>query len=754
MLYSKELQTFDGVIPYKIKEAIQVLCRHYSIDNPTILRVGNSHIAIPAEVTVSIPPKGTVGGIDIREKEPILIRFNLSTYPDTPPVVVSDRKDFPRHHLSHLYASPSDDPPAKLCLVRGDLGEWFSRNRMENLLEVTDQWFFKAAIGQLNVDGNEFDPLRLDSYAGYHVYRYSQFKKVIQENTTFLPGKSFGCFITIGKVEQKDDEIDTIFKTELPVQAASIGHILEKIKKVQSNNGTQDKIIDFLTILIWHPDETVDESYTTEFPTNYGALCSYFQKSNVDIDVIIRELINQKYITKESILITHAIKRPKKVIGFDGPYEFLNFRLVAKQNKRGGVATDSRVTILNHIEPFSSELAIKITGESRITKNLFIGAGSLGAKVALHFGRSGNAFIGICDNDPLLQHNLARHPLFANHVGRNKAIALVDELESMFEFTPQKSIQSFPGKVFHLPDETINLYEWIIDTTASITVRNWLVEKNFSPSMQIARCELADQGKLGLLYIEGKNRNPRIDDLSNLAIFRALKYPALEAWRKADAIRGEQTLDIGLGCSSVTSVMPDDRISLHAAAFSQIVYSQKERVNIKEQGLFYFQAINDQGIPDPYSKYEIVSPFNTYQCRQGSGWEIRLYPGLKNYMLSQCKKYKPKETGGVLIGVCNYKTKTIHVFEVLNGPPDSKRTSTSFIRGKQGLPQQIEHFKEKTGGVIGYIGEWHTHPMQLETLSGKDKQTIEKLLPKNRQEPIPTLSLIVTNTDLLPFVFL
>lgn len=52
----------------------------------------------------------------------------------------------------------------------------------------------------------------------------------------------------------------------------------------------------------------------------------------------------------------------------------------------------------------------------------------------------------------------------------------------------------------------------------------------------------------------------------------------------------------------------------------------------------------------------------------------------------------------------------------------------------------------KTGEVIGYIGECHTHPMDLETLSGTDLNTIELLKEINKKTPIPTCAIIITQT--------
>ena len=56
--------------------------------------------------------------------------------------------------------------------------------------------------------------------------------------------------------------------------------------------------------------------------------------------------------------------------------------------------------------------------------------------------------------------------------------------------------------------------------------------------------------------------------------------------------------------------------------------------------------------------------------------------------------------------------------------------------------------------MIGYIGEWHTHPMGLDSLSGVDMAAVEKLKPLNDKYPIPTFISILSKEKYLPFVFI
>jgi hypothetical protein len=99
----------------------------------------------------------------------------LAKYPERAPTIMSDRKNFPKNRLPHLYYS-AEGKPAVLCLVRDNLNEWFSTVTMTDFLFVGSQWFYKAATGKLLNDNNEFDPVRMNYTFGKHVYKYDTFK--------------------------------------------------------------------------------------------------------------------------------------------------------------------------------------------------------------------------------------------------------------------------------------------------------------------------------------------------------------------------------------------------------------------------------------------------------------------------------------------------------------------------------------------------------------------------------------------------
>lgn len=750
MLYSSNLSVFIGDLPPQVTACIEEICAYYGLDQVPVLLYGKFHVVVPVTMPVAVPTRGIVNGIDIRSAEPMLIQISLHQYPYVAPYILSDRDDFPRQMLPHLYLSKPGEPPA-LCLVRNGYHEWFANKRVPDLLLVAENWLDKAAQGKLATDGDEYDPLLLTGSSGTHIYQYDDMDRWATERIPFLKGQPFSLLLSYTYLGQYKSSSGLTYRTLSVVPLLTLDSVKDAIRKANAEDDINSRAKSLLSILVWRDDEAVQDDYIASLPSTWGALKVFFKLKGIDIESIVRIYKESGCHFLNGIPIVFAIKRPKKMVGYDGAFQFINFLVSAGDFQSDNYLDDAEVSIQLHLEPFSKALAAKVTGESREAKTLFIGAGSLGSKMIMHDARTGKITLGVTDEDKFLEHNLARHALYSDKVGQNKALATVDEIKAFFESDKTGDITAYDRRAHTIDKTVLNNYNWLVDTTAGIDVLNFLSTESFSAGTNIARAELADDGRLGLLYIEGEKHNPRVDDLVNLAYFRAMEDPSLRGWRQRDSRREATTLSVGLGCSSTTSIIADDTISLHAALFSKVLYRNESRKLIGEKGLLYVSKLDDTGMPATLSWYELVEPFDLFTCQRGSGWTVRMYSGLAKQLISLCRS-KKVETGGVLIGIANYKTKTIHVYDIITEPRDSKGTCTGFNRGTRGLPERVDRIKEITGNMIGYIAEWHTHPMNLRSLSETDKTTISGLLETNRRTPIPTCAVIATNTEVLVFV--
>jgi hypothetical protein len=752
MYFSDDLKMFGGEIPPSILAAIQNIKAYFNMADVRVLSYDENSVVLPVIFKVSIPPKGVVGGIDISGEEPVLIKFLLEYYPNVMPSILSDRKNFPKRELPHLYSTASN-APAKLCLVRNSPNEWFANKTIKDFLLVGEQWFFKAVTGTLVDDGDEFDPIRLESYGGFNIYKYQTLEEVVRLDQRYV--NELPMAICLGCVYKSDLAIDDslTYKTISAIPFIGLPSALSVTKEYYSKGGVRGIAHPNFSLLLWSPIETADGSYDTQLPENWGQFKEMLSLAGVDVKKALKIYLDSKLDFRTHLPIIYAVHRPKKMVGYGGNYEFFNFSISLSELKGGILPDHAKVASLSHIEPFSKELAGKLTNECRDAKTIFIGAGSLGSKIIIHDARCGKLTIGAVDGDKILQHNIVRHALYQNRVGQNKADAIIAEISDFYHLDTTKNFKAYPHDLILVDKEELEKYNWLVDTTASFDVLNYLTLLSAPNDLKISRCELADEGTLGLLYIEGESRNPRIDDLVNLAYFKATANYDLQQWRLGDAKREITNVDVGLGCSSTTTVVSDDVISFHASVFSKLLANEANKAEIRKKGFLYISKFDTEEIPVLRSADYDVDAFEIYECNAGSGWQIRMVSGVTKALLKQCAKKGKRETGGVLVGVANYKTRIIHVFDFITETQDSKGTPSTFLRGIKGLPEAIDDIKLVTGGIIGYIGEWHTHPMDLEHLSGTDKDTVEKLVAINNNIPIPTLALIVTTTKLLPFVF-
>ena len=761
MLYSEDLLIFDGEVPPSIKEAIIEIQECLNIEDIQILNLDEFNLAIPINIEINLPSKGTHKNIDIRSLEPILIVFNLKGYPTTSPRIKSNRKNFPSSKLSHLYAVKQNSPPT-LCLVRENLDEWFANRRISDLISVGKQWFSKASNGLLSEDADEFEPVRLEGYRGYSIYSYIKLCNQVKDNNRHLVDYPFSYQLFTTKLGESYSpsfkRINLIITSQIFDKLYEV--VLDKNLKLFEKKENLDNL-DFplMGLLIWSNSEDKIYSYSTSLPKTYSELESFAEENLISVKEPVEQYIKDNaflnYLTS-FIPIIIAIKRPKKLIGFESDIEFLHFAInVGKESiKDGQITPETEVFFQSHREVISSGLAQKLSLSNNQDKTLFIGAGALGSKLLFNFARRGNFNLMAIDNDKFSPHNIVRHDLFMESSGKNKAEAVIGKIKAFLD--DNDSLQHNGISIFSLDKELLKGYNWLIDTSASLNVQNWLVNTKLNEIPNRAKTEIAYKGNLGFLYIEGEKQNPRIDDLVNYIYFLGIRNKVISEWLVEENKKKEgndyDIVDIGIGCNSPTVIMSNDSMSFHAAIFSKILNNEFDRKSIGNSGFLNISYVSNDGFKIDSSSY-LVPKLEVFQCQNNSGWEIRLVSSVLETLNREASRYRRNETGGVFIGICNYKTKTIHVFDTIIAPSDSKHHPVYFYRGIENLPEQVKQIKEITGGMIGYIGEWHTHPMGLNSLSGVDMAAVEKLKPLNDRYPIPTFISILSKEKYLPFVF-
>ena len=286
----------------------------------------------------------------------------------------------------------------------------------------------------------------------------------------------------------------------------------------------------------------------------------------------------------------------------------------------------------------------------------------------------------------------------------------------------------------------------LVDATASQAVLNALVDVGtLPPTIAIRRCEIADLGRLGILSIEGVGRNPRLDDLQVHLLDHARRDQAVNAWlarhrAETQHNRGPalEEIGLGIGCSSTTMRLRDDIVALHAANFASAL-----RFPWPDGGLLLVHAAID-GIFASNTQRVDVGRTTVVHAEGTAGWSVRVGARAVRAMRDQLRKGHRAERGGILIGLVHLKRRIIYVTDATPPSRDSLGTSRLFVRGVRDYPELLLDIEGRTGGILGYVGEWHTHPSGPSTPSQTDMASVHELARSLRASGLPAHILILS----------
>jgi len=103
----------------------------------------------------------------------------------------------------------------------------------------------------------------------------------------------------------------------------------------------------------------------------------------------------------------------------------------------------------------------------------------------------------------------------------------------------------------------------------------------------------------------------------------------------------------------------------------------------------------------------------------------------------------------VLLGYYDFNVNAVVVVAGLPAPSDSKGSPGSFERGIAGLAETIRDAAKRTAGMVGYIGEWHSHPPDHSASPSRhDLVQLIHLALGMADDGLPAVQLIVGEHDL------
>ena len=749
----------DNTPPWVIKLALAQIGKHPHVDAVGPVDIDADGICLASvSIKTNLPTAWRAAGespTGVQLVEQVVFQFPID-YPANPPKIYL-RNDFNRS-LPHIQPGLPGDP-VEPCYLDGDPRELLHRQGIGDIVNQLVYWLERAAKDELIDHEQGWEPIRRDSIEDYAVAEHDSLRKLVGKRAAFkfLPvnvvklipssgsqrqGKGY-FFYGLVQSEPIPINSDQLRKIRLPSPPSKEIQFGESIS-IFASPGRLPSGAPF--VCDQYAPETVNNlANLIERAHEYGCgkelknAISHLQKQTVGLTT------NGGAIP---ILVILCARRPTHLISTSSNLELIPYLL----DTPAPMFTDDHAAIPVHPvalrHAISPQLLRDVSGIKTPDDRILIqlGCGSLGSKIALHMARAGLAPSVVADNRTMSPHNAARHALVPSKERFNilwmipKAEALADAINGLGQSAEAANIDAVSlGTDKKRLWKVIPKKAWaVVNATASLAVRDTLgaIPTAIMPS-RIIETSLFAGGSVGLMTIEGPDRNPNTSDLV-LEAYEVIRID--ESIRERFfGINGDlERQEIGQGCSSTTMVMPDSDISLFSASMARKLLEMRQQ-ELPESGQALIGRLATDGLGLAWTTVD-VGPYLCVQAENDPSWQIRISPHAHEMISEECGRYRDVETGGIIMGSASEIRKTITITNVLPAPVDSQRSAASFILGTQGVNQMVEDYAKPTGFTLHCVGTWHSH-LQDSGGSPRDYQTAALIAAKIA---IPSVLLIKT----------
>ncbi len=685
--------------------------------------LGDSEILVVEASTDKIwsqPP------VNIRFREPLALRFFRN--PALTPEVRALREDFPvTLHQNHI--TPGE--PASLCLY---FGPWSATSRnwtpARHLARV-QWWLAETANGTLHRSDQPPEQLYFESRhtlvlppdfeqkigqrdwvlsvqprtaEGYKRVLVCTFKQLTQRDDA----PKLSCVVvTLPEVRHGPIERSPATLGELHDQfekrgAAFIETLFAEIQRVADGLGLQAGP-DLATLLVLRVPVIRQAGDTPRFETR-GFLVAHGIGPLGELVQVLHKLNNRYY----------------KVTLLNGGAPSSAWRDVA-------------VELVEVVPAFTAELARRYSGVANVGPGgVLAGLGALGSAIANIWARQGWGRWTYIDPDLLMPHNLARHSAYEPFVGLPKVEALGRLNRLLYpNVEPGPGIRA-SARDFGNADvaAAARSAELIVDASTTFEVPRDLSARD--DAGRSVSAFITPSGRHSVLLMENASRTIRLDVLESQYYRFVLGAP----WGANHLAGHAGDLWVGAGCRDVSSVISTDLVETQAAVLARQIRIRSEALDAAIQ----VWRLNPQTGAMETSEFGVSLPLYSGVEGLRVAWD----DGLRTKIRDMREKGLPKETGGVLLGYFDMPNETVYVVDAMAAPPDSERGAGEFIRGVEGLEAAVEEVGRRTGKVVNYVGEWHSHPRGVAPLpSSWDIDLMVHLATLLHQDGLPALMLIV-----------
>lgn len=696
-------------------QVLRIALQHSECVGGEVLESEDGREGIRLDMNVEMPLDMKSDGVSssgVRTCEPVILKLPHGWPWQSPRFYL--RKDFPRH-FPHLL--PFSSPP-RPCLVDGDQDEFFLQFGLVDygvfhLVHQLALWLRRAAINDLIDPDQGWEPMLRRTYR--------DMIELDAEQARSLVDRKGGWAVWKGKYYRRGDpggklgiDAEAWLSSEgvrIPLKGVEGGDTFtaEPMRiGIRSGNTA--------VAIIW-PDKNSDGSayvHSTYMPEDMETLGQLRARAKQvgcsrGLEAVLSNLERTfARFTHEApipVAMILCVRRPVHLIGTESEIELLPYiveiRAEPGRHSLFAQGDDEPVSPAVHYQSISTSLLRSLSGSPERPALVMLGCGSVGSKLAFHAARSGQDILLVGDQSSLRPHNMARHALGASHVATNKAEALAKELEGL-GLNPGVHKGDL-GSDLRDPELAKSLLPKsagaIVNSTASLSVREALIHATTSRYRpRLYEAALFGRGRGAFLLAAGLKHNPNHADLM------AEMYATIGGTRAGDLLfdpaEGLAEIQIGQGCGSLTMRMSDARLSAMAGGLALEIDSLLAEP--AADGTVVLGTMSDSAANTSWVRHQ-VPPFEIVDIAGTDGWQLRISRRVVDRICSEVAAYPTVETGGVMIGCTSARLKTVTVVDLLDAPPDSKRSASLFLLGTEGLQLSIENRHEKSGKTFSTL---------------------------------------------------
>jgi hypothetical protein len=327
-----------------------------------------------------------------------------------------------------------------------------------------------------------------------------------------------------------------------------------------------------------------------------------------------------------------------------------------------------------------------------------VGVGALGATLLDLWVRSGWGQWTVIDNDHIKPHNLVRHPADQRHLGLPKEqVAVQRHAEVM---NGADTIAGVHADACELVDgkplPCIQAADLVVDASTTLDYPRLMSTRD--DVGRHASIFLTPKANGSVILLEDVKRSFRLRTLEAQYYRAVMEQP----WGAEHLAGNNGTYWSGAGCRDISMIMSFTAVVSHAALLA-------EQLRILVAAPDAAIRVWTRNATDGSIAAQTVS-ISDERVLSLDDMELFIDSGVIEKMHRLRDSQLPNETGGILLGYHDLNVNAIVVVDALAAPPDSQSGPTSFERGIQGVSDAAREAHRRTAGVVGYIGEWHSHP--------------------------------------------